>query len=171
MHKSRSTASVAVVCTAMPSSIAKASASTEPRHARAFLTRQVHVLSRRRGALPVAVSSLELPHGTAAPTRRCRSLVNTAKSSGDPSFILPRFKYTALGSALKALRLSGGAGKKREAPSPRAPAKKHAASGSIAEDGDGKAAEAEETPDTSRNWDVQKVVSESCACLCCLRIN
>ena len=55
--------------------------------------------------------------------------------------------------------LSGPTWQRDRAPSPRAPAKKHAGAGSGVEDSNNAtAAEADEKPDISRNWDVQKVM-------------
>lgn len=73
---------------------------------------------------------------------------------------------------LSALRLSGGGGKKREAPSPRVPGSKRVAAGVGAADAaDPIAAEVEEeAPDTSRNWDVQKVASVRPVSSPCLRV-
>lgn len=79
--------------------------------------------------------------------------------------------------ALIALRLTGGAGKKRDAPSPRNPVKKHAGASDTALAGaDAAEAEAEEKPDTSRNWDVQRVTlfcptSSLCTCETLFRCN
>lgn len=70
---------------------------------------------------------------------------------------LPPCTYS-LPKIIRTLRLSGGAGKKREAPLPKPPAKKHAPADVPANDGaDAAPAEVEEKPDVSRNWDVQKV--------------
>ena len=111
-----------------------------------------------RGASPVAISGSEFPAVTRIPTHR-RLLVNAEKCFADSSLSLPPFTYPSLRCAINTLRLSGGAGKKRDAaPSPRAPAKKHAVSGSMEDDGD--ANSPAENADTSRNWDVQKVISE-----------
>lgn len=106
----------------------------------------------RRRAIPVTIGT---SGSSPAAAHRFCSVLDAADQPCTASSARPLFR-----SAIKALRLSGGAGKKREAPSPRAPAKKHAGAGSGAEDSNNSTAvEADEKPDVSRNWDVQKVLS------------
>jgi hypothetical protein len=92
-------------------------------------------------------------------------------TAGQASWPLP-ISLANVRPALSALRLSGGGGKKREAPSPKAPGTKRVAAGAGAADAaDPTAAEGEEeAPDTSRNWDVQKVARVRRVPSSCLRI-
>lgn len=65
----------------------------------------------------------------------------------------------SFGSSPAVLRLTGGDGKKRAASSIKTPVKKQAGAADVAmaAGGDDTIGEAEEKPDTSRNWDVSKV--------------